>query len=96
MLTVGLAWWYRYYKDEQSEEDQGRYEFAEYEAKSKRAGLWRDDNPIAPWDWRRGESTQVSGDCKIKGNISKNGNIYHMPGQRYNNNTKISESKGER
>jgi endonuclease YncB( thermonuclease family) len=91
MLTVGLAWWYRYYKSEQSEKDQGRYEFAEYEAKAKRVGLWQDDNPIAPWDWRRGESGETAAEnCNIKGNI------YHMPGQRYYNNTKINESKGEK
>ena len=53
MLTVGLAWWYRHYRDEQSPEDQGRYEFAEYEAKARRAGLWQDDNPTPPWDWPR-------------------------------------------
>ena len=97
MLTVGLAWWYRYYKDEQSPEDQGRYEFAELEAKSKRAGLWQDPDPTAPWDWPRGEraGSKPAGDCRIKGNISDNGRIYHMPGQRYYERTKISPSRGE-
>lgn len=53
-ITAGLAWWYRKYAAEQSEEDQGRYEFAESEAKARRIGLWREANSIAPWDWRRG------------------------------------------
>lgn len=52
-LTVGLAWWYRKYASEQSPEDRGRYESAETEAKARRAGLWRDAAPTAPWDWRR-------------------------------------------
>lgn len=52
-LTVGLAWWYRKYAKEQSPEDAGRYEFAEQEAKAKRAGLWADGNPVPPWDWRK-------------------------------------------
>ena len=52
-LTTGMAWWYRKYAREQSVEDRGRYEFAETEAKARRAGLWRDAEPIAPWDWRR-------------------------------------------
>ncbi len=52
-LTVGMAWWYRRYASEQSPEDRGRYEFAETEAKARRAGLWRDAAPTAPWDWRR-------------------------------------------
>jgi endonuclease YncB( thermonuclease family) len=54
-LTVGLAWWYRKYAKEQSPEAAGRYEFAEQEARAKRAGLWADADPIPPWDWRRGE-----------------------------------------
>jgi endonuclease YncB( thermonuclease family) len=52
-LTVGLAWWYRKYAKEQSPEDAGRYEFAEQEARAKRAGLWADGQPIPPWDWRK-------------------------------------------
>ncbi len=52
-ITVGLAWWYRYYAAEQDVQDRHRYEFAEFEAKSKKAGLWADDNPVTPWQWRR-------------------------------------------
>jgi endonuclease YncB( thermonuclease family) len=52
-LTVGLAWWYRRYANEQSEEDRHRYEFAEHEARVRKAGLWRVGNPIPPWEWRR-------------------------------------------
>lgn len=51
-LTVGMAWWYRHFAKEQPPNDRGRYEFAEHEARAKRAGLWRDDQPIAPWEWR--------------------------------------------
>jgi len=51
-ITTGMAWWYRKYAREQSPEDQRRYEFAEQEAKAKRAGLWRDADPIPPWEFR--------------------------------------------
>lgn len=51
-LTVGMAWWYRQYAREQSAEDAGAYEFSEQEARSRSVGLWRDPNPIPPWDWR--------------------------------------------
>jgi endonuclease YncB( thermonuclease family) len=40
-ITTGMAWWYRKYAHEQSTEDQGRYEFAEQEARAKRVGLWQ-------------------------------------------------------
>ncbi|MDM0023830.1 thermonuclease family protein [Variovorax saccharolyticus] len=55
MLTVGMAWWYRSYAGEQAPEERGRYEFAEFEAKSRRAGLWRDPHAQAPWSWRKAE-----------------------------------------
>jgi endonuclease YncB( thermonuclease family) len=38
----------------------------------------------------------TSGDCLIKGNISNNGHIYHVPGSRSYDATIIDESKGER
>ena len=40
-ITAGMAWWFKRYANEQSAEDRGRYEFAEQEAKAKKAGLWQ-------------------------------------------------------
>jgi endonuclease YncB( thermonuclease family) len=51
-LTVGLAWHFKRYEKEQPEQERGQYSFAEDEAHAKRVGLWRDSNPVAPWDWR--------------------------------------------
>ena len=51
-VTVGLAWHYKQYAGEQSAEDRERYSFAEVEARARRAGLWRDPGPVAPWEWR--------------------------------------------
>ena len=39
-ITVGLAWHYKQYAKEQTEEDRERYSFAEVEARAKNAGLW--------------------------------------------------------
>lgn len=55
MVTVGMAWWYRSYAGDQSPEERGQYEFAEFEAKARRAGLWRDPQPVPPWSWRKAE-----------------------------------------
>jgi endonuclease YncB( thermonuclease family) len=52
-LAAGMAWWYRQYAGEQSAEDRGRYEFEENEARLRRIGLWRDPDPVPPWEWRR-------------------------------------------
>lgn len=36
-------------------------------------------------------------ECNIKGNVNTQGErIYHVPGQRYYNDTRISRSHGER
>lgn len=52
-ILAGMAWWYRYYANEQSPEDRGRYESAEDEAKARGWGLWADPNPINPYSWRK-------------------------------------------
>lgn len=52
-VIAGLAWWYRAYAKEQSFDDQGRYESAEDEARLRKQGLWRDKEPVPPWEWRR-------------------------------------------
>lgn len=57
-IKAGMAWWYRDYASEQSTQDQADYEQAEAMAKLRRFGLWRDKNPVPPWQWRRGLSSQ--------------------------------------
>jgi endonuclease YncB( thermonuclease family) len=52
-ISVGLAWWYRRYADEQSAQDRGRYASEEEEARLRKRGLWVDDAPVPPWEWRR-------------------------------------------
>jgi endonuclease YncB( thermonuclease family) len=44
-----MAWVYKKYTDNKI-----LYEL-EAQAKTRRIGLWADDTPIAPWDWRRGK-----------------------------------------
>ncbi len=52
-IKRGLAWHYKKYQGEQSEDDRGTYGEAEVAAREKGLGLWRDDEPMAPWEWRR-------------------------------------------
>ena len=55
LVTAGLAWHYKRFEKEQSQEDRTRYAFAEQEARARKAGLWRDPSPVPPWDWRKGK-----------------------------------------
>jgi endonuclease YncB( thermonuclease family) len=53
-LLVGLAWHYGTYEGEQSTADRRSYAAAEKDARARRAGLWSEADPVAPWDWRHG------------------------------------------
>jgi len=53
LVKDGYAWWYQYYKKDQTLEDQQSYRVAEAIAKENKLGLWEDSNPVAPWDFRR-------------------------------------------
>ena len=96
MVTEGWAFAYRKYSR--------RYVAEEMAARTARRGVWQGD-VVAPWDWRRGKrlagegATEKpgSGRCRIKGNISKGGKrIYHVPGGRFYDRTRINTSQGER
>ena len=51
-IKAGLAWHYKYYQMEQSEGDRRLYSEAESEARAKQIGLWKSEEPMAPWEWR--------------------------------------------
>ena len=46
MIKAGYAWRYKYSRNK----DYGAYE---KEARKSRFGLWADENPINPWQWRK-------------------------------------------
>lgn len=52
-IERGMAWWYRAYKKEQSDNDQKLYESTETSAETDKKGLWADRAPQAPWDFRK-------------------------------------------
>lgn len=45
MVASGYAWAYRKFSK--------KYTAQESKAKSQKLGLWRDKEPIPPWEWRR-------------------------------------------
>jgi len=50
-VKAGFAWHYKKYQHEQSPEDRQLYADAEHQARDARLGLWRENNPIPPWEW---------------------------------------------
>ncbi len=85
----------------------GAYAALQAKARDGKKGIWKGAFE-EPWAWRaahRAEEQSTStpafassgGECDIKGNISKKGErIYHVPGQRFYDETRISAGKGER
>lgn len=50
LVKAGFAWHYRQYSKDEA------YAQAEAEARKAKAGLWKDANPVAPWEFRRQEA----------------------------------------
>ena len=52
-IEAGLAWHYKKYQNEQTPSDRELYSDAENEAREARHGLWRDPEPVPPWEYRK-------------------------------------------
>ena len=52
-IRAGMAWWYREYAHEQRMHEPILYRDEEESAKARRVGLWSDEKPAPPWEWRR-------------------------------------------
>jgi endonuclease YncB( thermonuclease family) len=51
-VEAGLAWHFKRYRSDQTDEGFARYARAERDAQARGLGLWRDATPEAPWDFR--------------------------------------------
>ena len=100
MVRRGMAWAFVKYSS--------AYVAEEADARARGVGIWQAPTTTA-WDHRANRWTQASdsasgnrpgnggsGDCVIKGNITNNGRIYHMPWSPWYGKVKIEAVKGER
>lgn len=51
-IRAGLAWHYKRFERDQPTGEAAAYAAAEVEARDTGRGLWRDRNPIPPWEFR--------------------------------------------
>lgn len=56
----GWAWFYTKYGTDAA------IRFLEVQARAARIGLWRDAQPVAPWDFRHGTASPVAANCGPK------------------------------
>lgn len=91
LIDKGLAWAFSRYSTDYVDEETA--------AKGRSIGIWS-GNYLPPWDFRESQwkraAHQAPGGCPIKGNISRNGRIYHAPWSPWYARTRISAAKGER
>lgn len=57
LIKMGLAWHDPRYAPKAKE-----YAEAEAEARKAKRGLWSDDKPVAPWDWRKQQNDDIDED----------------------------------
>lgn len=90
MVRSGYAWAFVKYST--------RYVAEEAEARKAKAGIWQGEAEPA-WvyrekTWDVAEPAAPSG-CAIKGNVTANGHIYHMPWSPWYAKVKVEPAKGE-
>jgi micrococcal nuclease len=85
LLKAGLAWYFK--------QNINDYELAklEFEARSKKRGLWAEPNPVPPWEYRRNQRSSNRAKELISklnragmayhGDVSSK--IFHKPGCKY-------------
>lgn len=86
LVAQGLAWWYLKYSDDKVLFD------AEKGARETHRGLWADESPVPPWDWRKGVRT-YRGPAKNDGPntgywLNTTSNVRHNSSCEYFRNTK--------
>ncbi|WP_072396558.1 thermonuclease family protein [Hyphomicrobium sp. CS1GBMeth3] len=91
MVRTGHAWAFVRYST--------RYEGVEAEARRAKVGIWKGEAEPA-WayrarQWEVAEPKAPKG-CAIKGNVSANGRIYHMPWSPWYAKVRVEPAKGER
>ena len=57
-IEAGLAWHFKVYAFEQTQEERRKYAQAQATAQSARLGLWEDRNPVAPWEYRKDQAPE--------------------------------------
>ena len=90
LVDKGHAWAFLQYSEVYAAEERA--------AKARQTGIWSGQYQ-PPWDYRRdrwSSADEGPNGCRIKGNISQNGRIYHAPWSPWYGRTRISLDKGER
>jgi endonuclease YncB( thermonuclease family) len=92
MVRRGYAWAFVKYSR--------LYVGEEAQARAEGLGVWQGE-AMPPWEYRARQwtttaETQAPGGCAIKGNVTRNGRIYHMPWSPWYAQIRMEPEKGKR
>lgn len=92
MVRRGMAWAFLKYSR--------TYVEVEAEARALRIGIWEGNSEPA-WVyrqkmWQTAENIAPRQGCVIKGNVTRNGHIYHVPWSPWYGRVKVDQARGER
>lgn len=91
LVEAGLALAYRRFSPE--------FVAVENAARREAKGMWA-GTFVPPWQWRQGTrlalASGVEEACPVKGNVSRHGRIYHLPGGRHYETLQLDPAKGDR
>ena len=73
MIREGFAWHYKQYSNDPE------LAKAEETAREGRFGLWSDENPMPPWEFRHGGSNSALSHIRGDYCCSRNGKVFHKP-----------------
>ena len=51
-IKAGLAWHYKQYQKDQAPDERLQYAVSERDARARGEGLWKDPDPVPPWEFR--------------------------------------------
>lgn len=92
MVADGNAWAFVRYSTS--------YVAEERDARANRRGIFATVDSQPPWEYRKrhwaSAQQQAPEGCAIKGNVTRNGHIYHMPWSPWYDKVTIEPSRGER
>lgn len=91
MVRRGHAWAFVKYSESYAKQEQ--------QARAEKAGIWQGD-AVPAWEFRAqrwaGVEEQAPNGCAIKGNVTANGKIYHMPWSPWYAQIKMDPARGRR
>lgn len=59
-IKAGLAWHYKQYQKDQMPGDRLQYAVSERDARARGEGLWKDPDPVPPWEFRHPRITAAA------------------------------------